>query len=48
MAVIIVAEALFCSIGTVIELADVDLSVLCYPGVDDSVGHLRVSKFHYY
>jgi hypothetical protein len=48
MAVIIAAEVLFYSVGTVIELADMDLSVLYYPGVDNSVGYLRVSKFHYY
>jgi hypothetical protein len=39
VAIIVTAEALLYSIGSVIELADVDVSVLYHPSVNDSVSH---------
>ena len=47
MAIFVAAEALLYSVGTVIELADVDLSVLYHPSVDDSVGHFWVREFYH-
>jgi hypothetical protein len=46
--VVIIAEVLFDSIGAVVKLILVDLTVLYYPGVDNDVSHLRVRKFNYY
>jgi hypothetical protein len=40
MAIIIILEALLYSASAVVELVDVDLSVLYYSSVDDSVSYL--------
>ncbi len=40
VAIIIAPEALLYSASTIVELADVDLSVLYYSSVDDSVSYL--------
>lgn len=47
MAIIVAPEALLYSVSAVVELADVDLSVLYHSSVDDSVSHLWVCELHY-
>jgi hypothetical protein len=47
VAIIVAAEALLYSTGTVIELADVDVSVPYHPSVDDSVGHFWVPELYH-
>ena len=48
MAVIVAAKALLYSASTIVELADVDLSVLHHPSVDDSIGHFKVCEFYHH
>lgn len=48
VAVFIASEALLDSAGAVVELALVYLAVPNHSGVDDGVGHFRVSEFEYY
>jgi hypothetical protein len=47
VAIIVVAKVLLHPIGTVIELVDVDLSVLYYPSIDNSVSYFGVYEFYY-
>lgn len=47
VAIIVAAEALLYSAGTVIELANMDPSLPYYPSVDNSVGHLWFRKFYH-
>jgi hypothetical protein len=48
VAIIVAAEVLLYSAGTVVELADMDLSVLYNPSVDNSVSHFGICEFNYH